>query len=118
MSKLSTWLWVDAYRRAAETNGAAVMLERRGADEAGAVIVKLIRADGPFGAPTEARALTQARLGDGRPGWIWLAGPEWRPETDVDAKLARQTKFDPDLWVLAVEDPRGRHFLADPVEEV
>jgi hypothetical protein len=25
--------------------------------------------------------------------------------------LAREMKFDPDLWIVEVEDPAGRHFL-------
>lgn len=114
--KLSTWLWVDAYRRAAESAGAAVVVERRGAEESGAVVIKLLRADLAFGAPGEARALGQARLGDGKAGWAWLIGPAWAAEADVDAKIDRQVRFDPDIWVVSVEDRQGRHFLDDPVE--
>jgi hypothetical protein len=33
------------------------------------------------------------------------------PEADVEAYLARQLRFDPDLWIVEVEDRGGRPFL-------
>jgi len=32
-------------------------------------------------------------------------------ESAVDAGVARQRRFDPDLWVIEVEDRAGRHLL-------
>jgi len=32
-------------------------------------------------------------------------------EPSVDAAIARQQDFDPDLWVIEVEDRAGRHLL-------
>jgi hypothetical protein len=36
------------------------------------------------------------------------------PEAVVDAALARQRRFDPDLWVVEVEDRAGRSLLDEP----
>jgi hypothetical protein len=33
------------------------------------------------------------------------------PEADVEAYLTRQLRFDPDIWIVEVEDRAGRHFL-------
>jgi hypothetical protein len=33
------------------------------------------------------------------------------PEADIEAYLVRQLRYDPDLWVLEVDDRGGRHFL-------
>jgi hypothetical protein len=33
------------------------------------------------------------------------------PEPEAEAYLARQLRFDPDLWIVEVEDRAGRHFL-------
>ena len=53
---------------------------------------------------------------DGRIGW--QAQIEDAGEAEVDAALARQRGYDPDLWVVEVEDPRGRHLLDAPgIEE-
>ena len=35
-------------------------------------------------------------------------------EAGVDAAIARQKAFDPDLWVIEVEDRQGRHLLDQP----
>jgi hypothetical protein len=32
---------------------------------------------------------------------------------EVQEYLARQREFDPDLWIIEVEDKAGRHFLGD-----
>ena len=43
--------------------------------------------------------------------WIELALGD---EAEVDATVARQRSFDPDLWVIEVEDRQGRHLLDEP----
>ena len=35
-------------------------------------------------------------------------------EPDLDRAIARQRGFDPDLWVIEVEDRLGRHLLDEP----
>ncbi|MDA7459313.1 DUF1491 family protein, partial [Planktomarina temperata] len=35
-------------------------------------------------------------------------------EADLDRAVARQRGFDPDLWVIEVEDRLGRHLLDEP----
>ncbi len=42
--------------------------------------------------------------------WMVLAEGD---ERTVDESIAKQRSFDPDLWVIEVEDARGRHMLGD-----
>ena len=42
---------------------------------------------------------------------IWSTVLDQAPEREVDDYAARQRKFDRDLWIIEVEDPRGRHLL-------
>jgi hypothetical protein len=101
--RLAAHVWVGAYRRRLEAQGIPCMVARRGDATAGAVLVKLATMDG--------RAVVFQRSFDlmtGARAWIVLTDG---PEALCDATLARQAATDPDIWVLEVEDPRGRHML-------
>lgn len=91
-------------RLAAE--GIPVYIARRGDPTAGAVIVKLATMDG------QAQAFHRVPdLMTGGRDWAVLAEGA---EPEVDAALARQAGFDPDLWIVEVEDRAGRHMLDAP----
>jgi hypothetical protein len=36
-------------------------------------------------------------------------------EAKVEERLARESRFDPDVWIVEVEDRAGRHFLDQDV---
>ena len=105
-ARLAAGVWVAAYIRRLEAEGIPAFVARRGDATAGAVIVKLATMDG------RARAFQRSfDLVTGDRAWVVLAEG---PEAEVDAALARQRSFDPDLWVIEVEDRRGRHLLGEP----
>ena len=109
--RLKSGIWVAAYLRRAQVEGIAAVLRRRGADEAGAIFIKVSRLDGTadlYG-PAPQSAFDEAHPSDRAfsPALKQLPAPE----ADVEAYLARQLRFDPDLWIAEVEDRAGRHFL-------
>jgi hypothetical protein len=109
--RLKSKLWVAAYVRRCHIEGAFAVVRRSGAEEAGAVFVKINRLDGTasvFG-PAPQTAFEEARPADR----IFSACLRSQPavEADVEAYLTRQIRFDPDIWILEVEDRAGRHFL-------
>jgi hypothetical protein len=107
--RLKSGIWVAAYIRRCQIEGAQAMLRRRGADEAGAVFIKVSRLDGTaevFG-PAPQTAFDEARPSDR--AFIRMLKAE--TEADAEAYLARQIKFDPDIWIVEVEDRSGRNFL-------
>jgi len=105
MARLATGLWVAAYLQRLAIEGVFAHIAARGDATAGAVIVKLATMDGRAQAFQRSFDLTT-----GNRAWVVLAEGA---EAAVDAALARQRGFDPDLWVIEVEDPRGRHLLDD-----
>jgi hypothetical protein len=107
---LSTDLWVAALIRRAEQGGAFPTVTRKGDHRAGAVLIKLVnRREG------WAKLYAEAVRGDGERIWMRPAGSQ--TEADLDAYVERSRRVDPDLWVIEIDDAKGRHFLTEPVEE-
>lgn len=109
--RLKTALWVAAYLRRCQVEGVFAVVRRRGAEEAGAVFVRISKLDGTsdlFG-PAPQSAFDAAQ-GAARAFTPSLA-TQPASDADVEAYLARQIKFDPDVWIVEVEDREGRNFL-------
>jgi hypothetical protein len=109
--RLKSAIWVSAYLRRCNIEGAFAAVRRRGAEEAGAIFIKLNRLDGTaemFG-PAPQSAFDEAHPSDRAFCRSFVAGPV--PETKVEERLQREIRFDPDAWIIEVEDRAGRHFL-------
>lgn len=110
--RLKSAIWVSAYLRRCNVEGAFAVVRRHGADEAGAIFIKVSRLDGSAVLYGPA---PQAVFDDDQPAerlfTAVLGGDAPVPEADIEARLAREFKFDPDLWIVEVEDRAGRHFL-------
>ena len=106
---LSTDLWVAALIRRVEQGGAFAVVARKGDPRAGAVLVKLLnRREG------WTRLYGEAVRGDGER--VWMQPTNAETEADLDAYIERSHRIDPDLWVIEIDDIKGRHFLTEPVE--
>jgi len=103
MTRLATNIWVGAYLARLAAAGIPAHLIHKGDQTAGAVAVKLAFMNG------QASFYTRSYGCSGRLEWHALI--EDRPECEVDGAIARRRGFDRDLWVIEVEDPRGRHML-------
>ena len=105
--RLKSALYVQALIRRAEVAGAAAYLVRRGAEEAGAVFLKVNRLDG------KTMVLSPVRRGEER---VWT-----RPLVDgADAQrctdyFTKELRFDPDIWIVEIEDREGRAFVDEPI---
>jgi hypothetical protein len=109
--RLKSALWVAAYLRRCQVEGLFAVVRRRGAEEAGAVFIRTSRLDGTSDLFSPA---PQSEF-DAVPGADRAFIPSFKtlPADDaaVEAYLARQLKFDPDIWIIEVEDRGGRNFL-------
>jgi hypothetical protein len=79
-----------------------------GSEEAGAVIIRIARLDG------EALILNQARNAQGALVWQQALGG-WTDEKRAAAWCDKQVTFDPDLWIVEIEDRQGRTFVDEPI---
>lgn len=82
---------------------------RHGADEAGAILVVVDRLDQTVDlyGPAPQSAFAESRPTD-RLFQLLLGRSE---RAAIEARLASELRFDPDLWVIEVEDRGGRSFL-------
>ena len=105
MTRLTAEFWVHAYLARLRFQEIPAFVVAHGDDTAGAVLVKLNTLDG------QATAFQRSfDLMSGERKWVELSSGD---EADVDDAISRQRKYDPDLWVIEIEDRQGRHLLGE-----
>lgn len=106
MTRLTAEFWVQAYLTRLRLSDIPAFVVAHGDNTSGAVLIKLNTLDG------QARAYQRSfDLMSGERTWVELSAGA---EPEVDQAIARQKGFDPDLWVVEVEDRAGRHLLDEP----
>jgi hypothetical protein len=107
--RLRSDIWVAAYLRRCASEDVTAVLRRRGSPEAGAIVVKIDRLDGT------AALFSPAPQSEPRDGYDRLFArahaDEWLENEKIEAKIAKEIAFDSDLWIVEVEDRKGRNFL-------
>jgi hypothetical protein len=108
--RLRSDIFVAALIRRAEVAGASAMLRRRGAAEAGAIFVKIDRLDGRaalLGPAPQSEELPEGvdRL------FARLHKEEWATPLEAEERARKEIAFDPDLWLVEIEDREGRAFV-------
>jgi len=108
--RLKSSIWVAAYLRRCQTEGIFGAVRRRGAEEAGAVFVKIGLLDGNamLYVPAPQTAYDESRPAE---RMFVATSPQPLPEPSIDERLAKEIRFDPDAWIVETEDRAGRHFL-------
>ncbi len=110
--RLRSDIWVAAYIRRRNGENSPAMLRRRGVAEAGAIFVKIDRLDGTAALYGPA---PQSLLEEGEAGRLFAPVTDgFVPVPDAEERLAREIRFDPDIWIVEVEDPQGRPLLDMP----
>ena len=82
---------------------------RKGDEDAGALFIKINRfAHGckVFSGITDL---------NGASAWMLATGTAPVPERDADQYLARQAQYDPDLWIIEIEDPWDIFDFDEPI---
>jgi len=107
--RVTSALWVGAYVRRCYVEGAFAVVLRKGAVEAGAIMVAVDRLDGTSDlyAPAPQAAFDEARPTDR----LFQQVLDGATSEAVRESIDREARFDPDVWVVAVEDRSGRAFL-------
>jgi len=106
MSRLTSEFWVQAYMHRLDMETIPAFVTTKGDLTAGSVLIKVNTLDG------NAQAFERSfDLQTGQRAWMGMAVGI---EAEVDMAIKRQKAFDPDVWVIEVEDKQGRHLLDQP----
>ncbi len=108
-AKVRTDIWVSAQVRTCDLRFIPAVVSRRGDPVAGAVLLKIYRP--AYG----CTVLSQVRTMEGALTWMRGTGPEPVAEPDADRYIARQAKYDPDIWVIEIEDRDGSYEIPGTV---
>jgi len=104
--RLTAEFWVQAYLQRLNLENIPAFVTQKGDLTAGSVLVKLNTLDGNAQVFQRSFDLQTAQQ-----AWVSLISGS---ETEVDASVNKQKSFDPDLWVVEVEDKQGRSLLDQP----
>jgi hypothetical protein len=96
--RVKAGLWVSMALRMGDRDGRPGVVVRKGDPDAGGVLVVLHGREG-------MSVLSQVRGAGGDVAWMRGTGVAPVDPSAADAYVARQVKFDPDLWVLEFEAP-------------
>lgn len=103
--RLTAEFWVQAYLTRLRLADIPAFVTARGDATAGAILIKANTLDG------RAQAFQRSFDATGRRVWMMLAEG---PDAEVETTLRRQRQFDPDIWIIEVEDRQGRTLLDEP----
>ena len=96
--RIKAGIWVSMALRMGNADGRFGAVLRKGDADAGGVLVVLRGREG-------LSVLSQMRGAAGELAWMRATGPGPVDDDAADAYVARQVKFDPDLWVIEFEAP-------------
>ena len=96
--RLKAGLWVKMALRMADRGGLPGVVLRKGDADSGGVLVVLRGRDGLV-------VLSQVRAADGALAWMRGTGAAPVDQAAADTYVARQLRFDPDIWVLEFDAP-------------
>jgi hypothetical protein len=113
--RLKSAIWVAAYVRRCHVEGAFAAVRRRGAEDAGAIFIKLNLLDGTAELFGPAPQAVFGETGPADRAFMRCFGDKPVPEDKIDERLVREVRFDSDVWIIEVENRDGRHFLDDVV---
>ncbi|WP_293853251.1 DUF1491 family protein [uncultured Alsobacter sp.] len=105
--RLRSDIFVSAYIRRCGVENVPAMLRRRGAAEAGAVFVKIDRLDGSCALYGPAPQTAFGDDGDLERRFVRMHEAPTIDPAAAEERLTREIRFDPDCWIVEVEDRSG-----------
>ena len=101
--RLKSGFWIQAQIRLCSIANLPTYVVRKGDEDAGAIFVRLNKLDGT------SRIFSQTRDLTGEIAWSQAGNGEPMDDMTAFEYLEKQQKYDPDLWILEIEDPDEKY---------
>lgn len=108
MSSIRAEIWCGAFVRRNNDAGRICVVARKGDPVAGQVWIEVDHLNGTSTLFSQAPG---AMLDEDEPDWVFQNQMNQTEYKKVQERLAREQDFDPDFWLLVLEDPKGEHGL-------
>lgn len=108
--RLRSDIWIAAYLRRVMSAGAFVAVRKKGVPEGGAIFIRIDHLDGAGVLYGPAPQSVQDEDGSSR-RFQQLHSTATLDNAAIETRLQKERKFDPDLWIIEVEDRQQRNFL-------
>ena len=101
-SRVTSELWISAFRKRLESKAIPIFIVQKGDKVAGAIIIRVSDLRG------RSTIFVQSPSVNGDRQWMKHVNGI---DGDIEAFLEKQKRFDKDLWILEIEEPKDSHFL-------
>jgi len=107
IDRLRTVLWVEAQMILCSQRNQPVYVKKKGDPDAGVIFLRLNKLDGTN------ELFTQIREIEGILNWLPVGNKGRLNDIEIDEYLAKQETYDPDIWIIEVEDPKDKFCFID-----
>jgi len=107
IDRLRTVLWVEAQMILCSQRNQPVYIKKKGDPDAGVIFLNLNKLDGTN------ELFTQIREIEGILNWLPVGDKGRLNDIEIDEYLAKQEAYDPDIWIIEVEDPKDKFCFID-----
>ena len=103
VDRLKSGIWIQAQIRLCSIANLPAYVVKKGDKDAGAIFLRINKLDG------NNYIYSQTRDISGEIAWSKAKSGEAINDMDAFEYLEKQQKFDPDLWILEIEDPDEKY---------
>ena len=101
--RLKSSIWIQAQIRICSISNLSAYVMKRGDPDAGAIFLHLNKLNG------NNLVYNQIRTISGQIAWSQSGSGTALGDKEVHDYLEKQKKYDPDLWILEIEDPEDKY---------
>ncbi len=115
--RVTSAFWVSAFIRRCFSENAFAATRRKGADDAGAIWIILDDLNGNLTLFEPAPMLYLNQTMDDENNRTFITNMCCTDYAHITARLEKELRFDPDLWIVEVEAKDGKVFIPQCAEE-